>query len=226
LYESLSTLWAVILVVPMRLLSALVGLALAGMDVNIFVQVGFVVLVGLAAKNAILIVQFARDRQHEGASGFDAAVDAARERLRPILMTSFAFILGVFPLVIAEGAGAEMLGTLGMAVFAGMIGVTVFGLFLTPVFYYVVGWFAERKVPAPAPAAVQAPAAAAGIRANGQGGRTPGSVEDLGFEHDCRDQPLVRQWNYTNSTSTDASGRGNFAEKARQPTSGTHKALT
>jgi multidrug efflux pump len=155
LYESWSTPWAVILVVPICLLSALVGLALAGMDVNIFVQVGFVVLVGLAAKNAILIVQFARDRQHEGAFLFDAAVDAARERLRPILMTSFAFILGVFPLVIAEGAGAEMRRTLGTAVFAGMIGVTLFGLFLTPLFYYVVGRLVARKAPAPEPAVAE-----------------------------------------------------------------------
>jgi multidrug efflux pump len=145
LYESWSTPWAVILVVPMCLLSALVGLALAGYDVNIFVQVGFVVLVGLAAKNAILIVQFARDREAEGASLFDAAEEAARERLRPILMTSFAFILGVFPLVIAEGAGHEMRRTLGMAVFSGMIGVTLFGLFLTPVFYYVVRRIVNRK---------------------------------------------------------------------------------
>jgi len=96
------------------------------------------VLVGLAAKNAILIVEFARDRQREGASVFEAAVDAARVRLRPIIMTSLAFILGVFPLVIAEGAGAEMRRTLGTAVFAGMIGVTLFGIFLTPVFYYVI----------------------------------------------------------------------------------------
>ena len=107
LYESWSLPMAVILVVPMCLLNALAGIALAGMDVNIFVQVGFVVLVGLAAKNAILIVEFARDRQQEGASRFDAAVEAARVRLRPILMTSFAFILGVFPLVIAHGAGAN-----------------------------------------------------------------------------------------------------------------------
>jgi multidrug efflux pump len=148
LYESWSTPWAVILVVPMCLLSALIGLAMRGMDVNIFVQVGFVVLVGLAAKNAILIVEFARDRQHQGASRFDAAVEAARERLRPILMTSLAFILGVFPLVIAEGAGAEMRQTLGTAVFYGMIGVTVFGLFLTPMFYFVVRWLVERKAPA------------------------------------------------------------------------------
>src|SRR3954451_25491841 len=118
---------------------------MAKLSVDIFVQVAFVVLVGLAAKNAILIVQFARDRQQEGASGFDAAVEAARESLRPIFMTSFAFILGVFPLVIAEGAGAEMRRTLGTAVFAGMIGVTVFGLFLTPVFYSVVRWFSERR---------------------------------------------------------------------------------
>jgi multidrug efflux pump len=145
LYESWSLPLAVILVVPMCLLSALAGIALAGMDVNIFVQVGFVVLVGLAAKNAILIVEFARDRQQEGVSRFDAAVEAARVRLRPIVMTSFAFILGVFPLVIAHGAGAEMRRTLGLAVFAGMIGVTLFGIFLTPVFYSTVRWFSERR---------------------------------------------------------------------------------
>jgi multidrug efflux pump len=161
LYESWSLPFAVILVVPMCLLSALVGLALAQFDVNIFVQVGFVVLVGLAAKNAILIVEFARDRQHQGASRFDAAVEAARERLRPILMTSFAFILGVFPLVIAEGAGHEMRRTLGTAVFAGMIGVTLFGLFLTPTFYFVIRWLLERKAgaagaPAPPAEAIQA----------------------------------------------------------------------
>jgi multidrug efflux pump len=144
LYESWSLPLAVILVVPMCLSSALAGIALAQMDVNIFVQVGFVVLVGLAAKNAILIVEFARDRQQEGATRFEAAVEAARVRLRPILMTSFAFILGVFPLVISRGAGAEMRRTLGTAVFAGMIGVTLFGIFLTPVFYCVVRWFSDR----------------------------------------------------------------------------------
>jgi multidrug efflux pump len=149
LYESWSLPGAVILVVPMCLLSALVGLSLAWMDVNIFVQVGFVVLVGLAAKNAILIVEFARDRQLEGASQFDAALEAAKARLRPILMTSFAFILGVFPLVITEGAGAEMRRTLGTAVFSGMIGVTLFGLILTPVFYYVIRWLLEHKARAP-----------------------------------------------------------------------------
>jgi multidrug efflux pump len=138
LYESWSLPFAVILVVPLCLSSALAGVALARLDVNIFVQVGFVVLVGLAAKNAILIVEFARDRQHEGASLFDAAVEAAKVRLRPIIMTSFAFILGVLPLVIAHGAGAEMRRTLGTAVFFGMLGVTLFGIFLTPVFFYVI----------------------------------------------------------------------------------------
>ena len=145
LYESWSLPLAVILVVPMCLSSALAGVALAAMDVNIFVQVGFVVLVGLAAKNAILIVEFARDRQEEGATRFEAAVEAARVRLRPILMTSFAFVLGVFPLVIAVGAGAEMRRALGTAVFAGMIGVTLFGIFLTPVFYCVVRRFSDRR---------------------------------------------------------------------------------
>jgi multidrug efflux pump len=143
LYESWSLPLAVILVVPMCLFSALGGIAMARMDVNIFVQVGFVVLVGLAAKNAILIVEFARDRQQEGATRFDAAVEAARVRFRPILMTSFAFILGVFPLVIAHGAGAEMRRTLGTAVFAGMIGVTFFGIFLTPVFFCVIRRFSK-----------------------------------------------------------------------------------
>lgn len=138
LYESWSLPLAVILVVPMCLSSALAGVAMAGMDINIFVQVGFVVLVGLASKNAILIVEFARDRQHEGANLFDAVVEAARVRLRPIIMTSFAFILGVLPLVISQGAGAEMRRTLGTAVFAGMLGVTLFGIFLTPVFFYVI----------------------------------------------------------------------------------------
>jgi multidrug efflux pump subunit AcrB len=138
LYESWSLPLAVILVVPMSVLSALVGIALAHLSVDIFVQVAFVVLVGLASKNAILIVEFAREREREGASRFDAAVEAAKVRLRPILMTSFAFILGVFPLMIAHGAGAEMRRTLGTAVFAGMLGVTLFGLILTPVFYAVI----------------------------------------------------------------------------------------
>jgi multidrug efflux pump len=150
LYESWSLPFAVIMIVPMVLSSALGGVALRHMDVDIFVQVGFVVLSGLAAKNAILIVEFARDRQHEGASLQDAAVEAARVRLRPIIMTSFAFILGVLPLVIAQGAGAEMRRTLGTAVFFGMLGVTLFGIFLTPVFFYVIRKLTSRH-PAQAP---------------------------------------------------------------------------
>src|SRR6202011_5005698 len=131
---------------PMVLSSALAGVAMMGMDVNIFVQVGFVVLAGLAAKNAILIVEFARDRQHEGVALFDAAVEAAQLRLRPIIMTSFAFILGVLPLVIATGAGAEMRRTLGTAVFGGMLGVTLFGIFLTPVFFFTIDWLGESRL--------------------------------------------------------------------------------
>jgi HAE1 family hydrophobic/amphiphilic exporter-1 len=116
------------------------------MDVNILAQVGFVVLVGLAAKNAILIVEFARQAEDEGKDRFEAAVQAARTRLRPILMTSFAFILGVVPLAIATGAGAEMRQSLGTAVFFGMLGVTGFGLVFTPVFYVVVrGLFGARE---------------------------------------------------------------------------------
>jgi multidrug efflux pump subunit AcrB len=138
LYESWSLPLTVILVVPMCLLCALAGVFLAALDMNIFVQVGFVVLVGLASKNAILIVEFARDRQQEGQPLFAATVEAAQVRLRPIIMTSFAFILGVLPLVVASGAGAEMRRTLGAAVFSGMLGVTLFGIFLTPVFFYIV----------------------------------------------------------------------------------------
>jgi len=137
-YESWSMPLAVILVVPMCVLSAVAGVALAGLDINIFVQVGFIVLVGLASKNAILIIEFARQRRREGQSAFDATIEASQVRLRPIIMTSFAFILGVVPLVFAHGAGAEMRYTLGVAVFSGMLGVTLFGLLLTPIFYYVV----------------------------------------------------------------------------------------
>jgi multidrug efflux pump subunit AcrB len=113
------------------------------MDNNIFTQIGFVVLVGLACKNAILIVEFARSRQHEGVNRLNSALDAARLRIRPILMTSFSFILGVLPLVYAQGAGAEMRQALGTAVFFGMIGVTLFGIFLTPVFYVTIRWITE-----------------------------------------------------------------------------------
>ena len=137
-YESLTLPLAVILVVPMCLLCSVAGVALAGMDINIFVQIGFVVLVGLASKNAILIVEFAKEKSAHGASPTEATVEACRLRLRPIIMTSLAFILGVVPLAIAVGAGAEMRSTLGIAVFSGMLGVTLFGIFLTPVFYYVV----------------------------------------------------------------------------------------
>jgi multidrug efflux pump subunit AcrB len=144
-YESWSLPIAVILVVPMCLLCSVTGVAIARMEVNIFTQIGFVVLVGLASKNAILIVEFAKQRQEQGIKRFEAIVEAARLRLRPIVMTSLAFILGVVPLVIASGAGAEMRRSLGVAVFSGMIGVTLFGIFLTPVFYYVV----RRDVPKP-----------------------------------------------------------------------------
>jgi len=161
-YESWSMPLAIILVVPMCVLCAVAGVALAGMDINIFVQVGFVVLVGLASKNAILVVEFARElRRTEGASAFDATIGASKVRLRPIVMTSFAFILGVAPLVIATGAGAEMRRTLGTAVFSGMLGVTAFGLLLTPVFYYVIErWIASPPKVAPPP--VQPEVAVAG----------------------------------------------------------------
>ena len=134
-YESWALPLAVILIVPMCLLSAMIGVNLAGLDNNILVQIGLVVLVGLAAKNAILIVEFARQLEAQGRDRWDAAVEAARLRLRPILMTAFSFILGVVPLVVATGAGAEMRQSLGIAVFSGMLGVTVFGLLFTPVFY-------------------------------------------------------------------------------------------
>jgi hydrophobe/amphiphile efflux-1 (HAE1) family protein len=144
-YESWSLPLAVILIVPMCLLSSMAGVWLNGMDNNIFTQVGFIVLVGLASKNAILIVEFAKHRQEEGRNRFDAAVEAARLRLRPILMTSLAFIMGVFPLVVSTGAGAEARRLLGTAVFSGMLGVTLFGLLLTPVFYVVVRGVVERR---------------------------------------------------------------------------------
>ncbi len=144
-YESWRLPLAVILVVPMCLFCSVVGLQAAGMEINIFTQIGFVVLVGLASKNAILIVEFAKQQQELGVPRREATLEACRLRLRPILMTSFAFILGVVPLVIAQGAGAEMRRALGAAVFSGMLGVTFFGIFLTPVFYYVIQRFAERR---------------------------------------------------------------------------------
>lgn len=134
-YESWIMPFAIVLIVPLGILAALIGVAFRGLDNNVLVQIGLVVLVGLAAKNAILIVEFARQAQERGANAVEAAVEAARLRLRPILMTAFAFILGVVPLMIATGPGAEMRQSLGTAVFSGMLGVTIVGLFLTPVFY-------------------------------------------------------------------------------------------
>jgi multidrug efflux pump subunit AcrB len=145
-YESTSLPLAVILVVPMCLLCSVAGVLMAKMDINIFTQVGFVVLIGLACKNAILIVEFAKAQRESGVDRFNATLAACKLRLRPIIMTSLAFILGVVPLVIAEGAGAEMRRLLGTAVFAGMLGVTLFGIFLTPVFYYVIQWFNDRRL--------------------------------------------------------------------------------
>jgi multidrug efflux pump len=153
-YESWSLPLAIILIVPMCILAALTGVVIAQLDNNIFVQIGLIVLVGLAAKNAILIVEFAKQLQDEGQELHAAVVEACKLRLRPILMTSFAFILGVVPLVLAQGAGAEMRATLGIAVFSGMLGVTVFGVFFTPVFYYVIRWFGSRKSTEPPRAAV------------------------------------------------------------------------
>jgi multidrug efflux pump len=147
-YESWKLPLAVILVVPMCLLCSAVGVELAGLEVTVFTQIGFVVLVGRASKNAILIVEFARQQQQAGVSLRQATLEACRLRLRPILMTSFAFILGVVPLVLASGAGAEMRRALGTAVFAGMLGVTLFGVLLTPVFFFVLGWFG-KVAPAP-----------------------------------------------------------------------------
>jgi multidrug efflux pump len=143
-YESWTLPLAVILVVPMCLLCSIAGVAMAGDDINIFTQIGFVVLVGLASKNAILIVEFAKAEREKGVPPYEATVSACKLRLRPIIMTSFAFILGVVPLALAHGAGAEMRSTLGIAVFSGMLGVTVFGIFLTPIFFYVL----QRLFPA------------------------------------------------------------------------------
>jgi gold/copper resistance efflux pump len=145
----------------MTLLSAITGVWLTGGDNNIFTQISFLVLAGLACKNAILIVEFARQRETEGASHREAILDACRIRLRPVLMTSVAFIMGVTPLVLASGPGAEVRQAMGIAVFAGMLGVTLFGLFLTPIFYVVIQGLAARvwrrgpsvvapQIPAPA----------------------------------------------------------------------------
>jgi multidrug efflux pump len=154
MYESWGLPLAIILVVPMCLLSSIAGLVwIAHKPIDIFCQIGFVVLVALAAKNAILIVEYAQDQRHkEGLDRREATLTACRLRLRPILMTSFAFIFGVYPLVIATGAGWEMRRSLGTAVLSGMIGVTLFGIFLTPVFYYVITWFGKDRKPQGPPA--------------------------------------------------------------------------
>jgi multidrug efflux pump len=146
LYESWAMPLAVILVVPLCLLCSVGGVLLTGKSVDIFVQIGLIVLVGLACKNAILIVEFAQVLRREGKERHEATLEASRLRLRPILMTSFAFILGVVPLVIATGAGAEMRRSLGTAVFSGMLGVTLFGIFLTPVFFNVIQWLADSRL--------------------------------------------------------------------------------
>jgi multidrug efflux pump subunit AcrB len=157
-YESWSLPLAIILIVPMCLLSSMIGVKLSGSDNNILTQIGFIVLVGLACKNAILIVEFARERYDHGMGVIEAAVEACRLRLRPILMTSFAFIMGVVPLVLARGAGAEMRHAMGIAVFAGMLGVTLFGLFLTPVFFVTIETlFGGKHAPEPQAKPIIAP---------------------------------------------------------------------
>ena len=157
-YESWKSPLSVVLIVPMCLLASVTGLLIRGLPVDILAQIGFVVLVGLAAKNAILIVEFARQAQDHGSTPAEAAVHAARTRLRPILMTSLAFILGVAPLVVATGAGAEMRQSLGTAVFGGMLGVTVFGLLFTPAFYTLVQHIGRRRATADRPVSALAPA--------------------------------------------------------------------
>jgi multidrug efflux pump len=146
LYESWTMPLAVILVVPLCILCSLLGCKVTGGDLDIFVQIGLVVLVGLACKNAILVVEFAQQLHKEGMPRFEAALEASRLRMRPILMTSFAFIMGVVPLIVATGAGAEMRRSLGTAVFSGMIGVTFFGIFLTPVFFYVIQGVGDKPL--------------------------------------------------------------------------------
>jgi multidrug efflux pump len=177
-YESWSLPLAIILIVPMCLLAAITGVWLTGLDNNIFTQIGLVVLIGLAAKNAILIVEFAKEREDSGLSRSDAAVQASRMRLRPILMTSFAFILGVVPLVLAKGAGAEMRYALGVAVFSGMLGVTLFGIFFTPVFYVVMRWLTSRGGSAPPPhGPAERVTAVAGVPISNRDGVATGTVQ-------------------------------------------------
>jgi multidrug efflux pump len=175
-YESWRLPLAVILVVPMCLLAAVTGMAIVRLPVDIFVQIGFLVLVALACKNAILIVEFAHERRQQGEKLHQAARGAARVRFRPIIMTSLAFIGGVYPLVVATGAGAEMRQSLGTAVFSGMIGVTLFGIFLTPVFFYVLMWFGSQRHAGPASVpqpAASSPAGAGASRGPAEGAPPP-----------------------------------------------------
>jgi multidrug efflux pump len=144
-YESLTLPIAIILIVPMGIMAAMAGVWISGGDNNVFTQIGLIVLVGLSAKNAILIVEFARELEFAGRTPIQAAIEASRLRLRPILMTSLAFVMGVLPLVLSTGAGSEMRKAMGVAVFSGMIGVTAFGLFLTPVFYVLLRRLAGNK---------------------------------------------------------------------------------
>ena len=188
-YESFVLPLVVILIVPMCQLSAIAGVWLSGGDNNVFTQIGLIVLVGLACKNAILIVEFARTREQAGASTWDAVLEACRLRLRPILMTSIAFIAGVVPLVVSRGAGAEMRNAMGIAVFAGMLGVTVFGLLLTPVFYWVVRRLgaAARRGRAPAAAAASLVLSACAVGPN----YTPPETAAPAFHH--ADSAVVEQ---------------------------------
>ena len=144
-YESLTLPLAIVMIVPMALLAAMTGVWISNSDNNVFTQIGLIVLVGLSAKNAILIVEFARELEFAGRKPIEAAIEASRLRLRPILMTSLAFIMGVLPLVLSTGAGAEMRRAMGVAVFSGMIGVTAFGIFLTPVFYVLLRKLAGNR---------------------------------------------------------------------------------
>jgi multidrug efflux pump len=185
-YESLTLPIAIILIVPMGLLAAMTGVWLSKGDNNVFTQIGLIVLVGLSAKNAILIVEFARELEFAGRTPIQAAIEASRLRLRPILMTSLAFVAGVLPLVLATGAGAEMRHAMGVAVFAGMIGVTAFGIFLTPVFYVLMRRLAGNrplKLHGHAPSAdeVHAPVVA----------NDPGHASGSGGGHPMRPQPAA-----------------------------------
>jgi multidrug efflux pump subunit AcrB len=194
-YESWSLPLAVILVVPMCLLCSVAGVQAARMDINIFTQVGFVVLVGLACKNAILIVEFAKAEREAGVPRYQATLEACQLRLRPIMMTSFAFILGVVPLVLAEGAGAEMRRTLGTAVFSGMLGVTLFGIFLTPVFYYVIQWFNDLRTGGRPARAIASPAMGHGPHEtdHGHNGNGQAASGDPEIEEEAPEPSIARQ---------------------------------